>query len=521
MKKYYGPIVLGIIALTLAAPISNATTVLADELSSSESSTEPEVPAEDTKGDNNEEGIQPGTTDPTDNAYKGTIDLVFQRDDPSYPVKENGVELTFSKLDTYENKTLKLDHYAYFDGKGFIATDKDGKTISDTHTVIPMKIDKDGNITIDPDYINENDQIRGKYELTVEGVKSQIDTFINKDFPTTYLDIYSSSDQEKFNEVYQNLSAELKDENSKLNDDMTLDELKNVEDEVVKTVRTYTTMIDIRTTRTDDFVDKDNKYSPEDVKVINSGKLYPRAIKFIPIVKGAEVYFPNYTGKNRDEYLGITFNEDGTKIEKAEITDSNKKRIKTNTQTTVWMTNFITSAIPDYAVTTENQPVNNTNHSSSSHHHTSTNNNKPAEIITNNKVVESVENVTFLTTPYTDTTLFDDNGNKIPNVSLKDNSSWKVDKFMTLNNVKYGRVATNEWVKMSNGLSITPNKAVVRTQNKITGLVDANGKKVTNRALAGNTPWYSDMTAEINGQIMYRVSNTEWVPASDVNQTNN
>lgn len=518
MKKHYGPIVLGIIALTLAAPVSNATTVLAEEATGSESTTEQSNSSESTESKN-----QTGTTTPTTDEYSGKTDLILQRPDQPAPglYKISDAEFTFSKLDTYENQTIKTDDL-YHDGEGYIVTDKDGKSTSDTHTVIPMKIDKDGNITVNPDYITGNGEIRTKLGLTVEGVRSQIDTFISKDFTTTYLNVYSSSDPDKFNEVYSKLSSELKAEDTKVSDEMTSDALSSLENEVVKTIRTYTTIVGLKIIQTDDYVGKGEDKAT--IETINKTKLNPRAIEFIPIVKGAEVYFLNHTGKNRDEYLGIKFNEDGNKIVKAEVTDSNKKPIKTNTKIKVWMSNFLSDVVPNYAVETNNTPVNNTNNTNHSNnnssHHTTTNSNntKPIENNTPDKNVHTVTNVVFLTTPYTDTRLFDDDGNIVPNVSLQDNTQWVVDKFMTIDNVVYGRVATNEWVKMSNGLNITPKKSVVHTHNKITGLVDANGKKVTNRALAGNTPWFSDMTAEINGQVMYRVSNTEWVPASDVNQ---
>ena len=57
MKKHYGPIVLGIIALTLAAPVSNATTVLAEETAGSESTTgsETETPSKETNKENTSE----------------------------------------------------------------------------------------------------------------------------------------------------------------------------------------------------------------------------------------------------------------------------------------------------------------------------------------------------------------------------------------------------------------------------------------------------------------------------------
>ena len=101
MKKHYGPIVLGIIALTLAAPVSNATTVLAGETTGSESTTEQSNSSERTESKN-----QTGTTTPTTDEYSGKTDLILQRPDQPAPglYKISDAEFTFSKLDTYENQ---------------------------------------------------------------------------------------------------------------------------------------------------------------------------------------------------------------------------------------------------------------------------------------------------------------------------------------------------------------------------------------------------------------------------------
>ena len=47
-------------------------------------------------------------------------------------------------------------------------------------------------------------------------------------------------------------------------------------------------------------------------------------------------------------------------------------------------------------------------------------------------------------------------------------------------------------------------------------LYDINGKRSEKRALAGNTAWFSDRSAIINGEKMYRVATNEWVKASDI-----
>jgi len=543
MKKYYGPIVLGLIALTLAAPVTNATTVLAsgDDSSTKTDTDTAATPSVDTPATNSIDGSttktntdkdttvpsgdnQTGDT-PTPNKYTGTVSFTLQAINGSDkvgsivvgPVEINDIKLSFSKLDTYEDQTLSLGREHYYDGKGYVITNKDGQSISNTHTVVPMKIDKDGKITIDPDYINDKKQLFTTLDYSADGIRNQIGTFVDN-IGESYQQHFSSSNPEKFSELYDNLSTELKAEKAKLNDNLTQSELVAIENEVVKTIATYTTTVGIKVIRTDDYVNENEK--PSVVAYYNKTKLSPRAELFIPVVKGAEVYFNNSTGKHRNEFIGITFNDAGNQIIKAEVTDSKKQRIKTNTKVKIWMQNGVTSDAPLYAAITDNDlPDSTTNpNSGSSNHHATTNNNKSTTTpsINQPKWKDLPKKEVFLVTPYTDTSLFDDNGNEIKDMELTGNTSWTIDKYMTLGNILYGRVATNKWVKLSTGLRITPNKTVVHTQNKFTGLVDSKGKKITNRALDKNTPWRSDMTATINGQKMYRVATNEWISATDL-----
>ena len=76
-------------------------------------------------------------------------------------------------------------------------------------------------------------------------------------------------------------------------------------------------------------------------------------------------------------------------------------------------------------------------------------------------------------------------------------------------------MATNEWAKLADGLEVTPLNQNVFTKNDAR-LYQANGQKVTNRALAKNTAWRTDKSATINGQTMYRVATNEWVSANDL-----
>lgn len=120
------------------------------------------------------------------------------------------------------------------------------------------------------------------------------------------------------------------------------------------------------------------------------------------------------------------------------------------------------------------------------------------------------------------TQLFNIEGKAVRNRALMANTSWAVDKQMTLNGTTYYRVATNEWVKVSDGAEITitesavVNRTVRTSGNSAKRLYTSTGQLVGNRALAANTPWFSDKSAVINGQKMYRVATNEWVSANDL-----
>lgn len=116
--------------------------------------------------------------------------------------------------------------------------------------------------------------------------------------------------------------------------------------------------------------------------------------------------------------------------------------------------------------------------------------------------------------PSEDATTYDDNGNATSAV-LSKATAWSVDRQMDINGLTYYRVGTNEWVKKSDGIEVFPNKTVVDTSRQA-GLYTSTGKAITNRGLAANTPWYTDQSATINGQKMYRVATDEWVASSDI-----
>lgn len=133
-------------------------------------------------------------------------------------------------------------------------------------------------------------------------------------------------------------------------------------------------------------------------------------------------------------------------------------------------------------------------------------------------------NTTGVTVPHSKTVLtkktahlYDKNGKEVTNRALGVNSGWKSDQMMVLNGETYYRVATNEYVKVSDIVEYQMNVSTVKTSSgSAKYLYDVNGKKSSDRALAANTAWFTDKAAVINGEKMYRVATNEWVKASDI-----
>ncbi|WP_125590108.1 SLAP domain-containing protein [Companilactobacillus jidongensis] len=126
------------------------------------------------------------------------------------------------------------------------------------------------------------------------------------------------------------------------------------------------------------------------------------------------------------------------------------------------------------------------------------------------------------------TQLFNINGKAVRNRALMANTDWAVDKKMVLSGTTYYRVATNEWVKVTDGTEVTEitkdslikvdifNKTITTSGNSPKRLYTAKGQLIGNRALAPNTPWFSDTALTTNGQTLYRVATNEWVNANDL-----
>lgn len=115
-------------------------------------------------------------------------------------------------------------------------------------------------------------------------------------------------------------------------------------------------------------------------------------------------------------------------------------------------------------------------------------------------------------------TLFDEHGNVVE-PELTAGSDWLFDRYTEINNVKYYRVSTNEFVKDQSVLPYVAVDGVVNADNNVT-VYNENGIE-SGRNLSANTSWKIDKVAVINGIKMYRVSTNEWVKADAVTLSKN
>ncbi|CAJ1179242.1 hypothetical protein LCR01_04380 [Companilactobacillus crustorum] len=104
----------------------------------------------------------------------------------------------------------------------------------------------------------------------------------------------------------------------------------------------------------------------------------------------------------------------------------------------------------------------------------------------------------------------------VPGKVLPKGSLWRSDEENTQGKVIYYRVGTNEWIGNNSSYSYEDQDLVIETKNKVQRLTTAEGKMVTNRALAPKTDWKIDRLANINGKSYYRVATNEFVPADEV-----
>lgn len=517
MKKHYGPIVLGIIALTLAAPVSNATTVLAGEVTGSEGTAENQIPdsQEETDQPTDEEIISTLKSNLKKNleklkeksslnslvaAQKTTLSDAYNNlsakaekdlsidelgtlidQTNKYLAEDAKIPYTYTtpkdvtingKADTLASRKILFDDpenakltMSSDDAEYLSFSNKEGKT-TDT---IPLSLDENGEFSIDSDYLDADGKLNLTSSLTKEDLNNTIQNL--KDRFTTFND----DDKVALDNFYDTLTKNL----DGLNDNSTYTEILNAKDTLNREIAENTTTI---------YYDS-NKMMIE-----------------VPLLKGHSI-----SGRTtRDSFLNLTFNEDATKVTAAQVVDLKGNPVKVDSKYQVGLGTLENQTQTD-PVTLNNELKPRTNHDSSSNKPETE---KPTIKPTHTKSISNHQ-TTFYALPNTIATLFDENGNALKNRALGGDSSWHADKLMKLDGVNYLRVATNEWAKLADGLEVTPLNQNVFTKNDAR-LYQANGQKVTNRALAKNTAWRTDKSATINGQTMYRVATNEWVSANDL-----
>lgn len=122
------------------------------------------------------------------------------------------------------------------------------------------------------------------------------------------------------------------------------------------------------------------------------------------------------------------------------------------------------------------------------------------------------------------------NGSQDNYTGLPHGSEWKFYEVAAwANGEYYYRVDSHgDWVSARDATLISttqitgfnsvqkPFTNTITTKNQIAYLTKQDGTNVKNRALAPNTPWYTDKVAIINGVVMYRVATNEWVKETDL-----
>lgn len=609
MKKHYGPIVLGIIALTLAAPVSNATTVLAEGVTGSEGTTE-----------------ENQSQDPLTKTFD-----VKTYDIESKEVGSISVTHTFKEVGVAEDVELTLP------ANYFIVTPKnDAESTNDYH--VPFTLDENGNVTIDSTKTNGQGQlpiVDTTGNKNPENVKNALEKFtpkydefkssvpidsLNGSTTTTKnIENFITETDEKIDNAEIKSVSEINELITQMNQLQQDYQNKILLNDITVSVKSSTTTItDVPTesgSSTSDIdvskgnvpglsgsinISADGKVTPngdlaidsekstikaaqseveslkfdltveknnhkpflgsnkilEDAYEIYAEKLDELTNKVTPDKTSEEIkairtdlnnlkseYTTNINMIKSDGtgsistfsflkikngsittinppkgYITLNFDKNG-KIEKAFISDRDGNQIKTNDKFKFWAGDIKYGEngqviIPEDAITTTNSSSSSNNSNTQNHNNNKPETEKPATKPTHIKSISNHQ-TTFYALPNTIATLFDENGNALKNRALGGDSSWYADKLMNLDGVNYLRVATNEWAKLADGLEVTPLNQNVFTKND-TRLYQANGQKVTNRALAKNTAWRTDKSATINGQTMYRVATNEWVSANDL-----
>lgn len=127
----------------------------------------------------------------------------------------------------------------------------------------------------------------------------------------------------------------------------------------------------------------------------------------------------------------------------------------------------------------------------------------------------------------------DDSMSKVSNRGLAPDSGWYSDEKVTIQDITYLRVATNEWARADQVYRYVAHKSNVLTNNNSGSsykrLLSAEDNTISNRSLGNGTTWYTDRIAylgknadvkdsNLSSQKYYRVATNEFVSANDVSE---
>jgi len=571
MKKYYGPIVLGIAALTVAAPIVNTTTVLAgvDDTTTDTKSEDDIIPYTGSftfKTDSGEETRDTTVYLPS-NAKVGDdfdveapkfddyfnqptdtfVSVIIGKDDTVTFSKDNlltysnsiNKPVTFDTNLTDSNKTITttdtvslkvneptpvkvptVNGYYSLDKIIYVTADKNG-TITPDHSITYIKTDDDtvtGKATIASNLkdktITSTDDITGQIGQDNLFVKvPQVDGY------------YTNQKQVKVNiDKNKNITTDKVTYTAKNADTVTGNVIIN------QTIGSFGNPVPISipvsgqkdSTFNIDVpdlagykYDKDkfkqivvNIYKDGTIKATPSTIDYYNHIQTEFITVPKTAKYPDGKWKLNIEYLNT---DDGTGYPLPNIKGyyATDSEGKKTSSILIYIKDGKLSIHP----ITWHKISNNSNH-----HNTSSNTTKPTtKPETKPAQTKSIKShqATFYALPNQITSLYNENGQVLKDRALSGNSSWLSDKLMTLDGVNYLRVATDEWAKLADGLEVNPISENIYTKNEAR-LYAANGDTIKTRALAKNSAWRTDKSATINGQTMYRVATNEWVSSADL-----
>jgi len=521
MKKYYGPIVLGIAALTVAAPIVNTTTVLAGT---------DDATAKVTAGDDQQAVKEDDTTN-----YTGDLNYTVDGD--------TATQLTAKDVTVAIPNNSKVGDKVEVDAPLI-------KGLLKNTSKIQATVAEDNKVTFDsailPDY---SDMVTGKVTFTTNltdisaPVVSSADISVKngeskdvkvpevKDYSTTQetVKVKGAIDDNGVGTLTSEKITYIKDSDDTSKDNVsgtvTVTGLINGTEQPVKIgvngKKGSTVEVD---------VPKVNEKIPDIpsilVKISDDGKTFTTGYKN----KNGDFESSDSIIVTYSDHIGsITFDLPNNKTEIRSFSYNNNTRtlnlpLPTLPNNYYWVDKngkkitMLEVNIKDGKLVYDTPTFKKSTTNNHSNHHSNNSTTKPTiKPETKPEPTKSIRSyqATFYALPNKITSLYNENGQVLKDRALSGNSSWLADKLMTLDGVNYLRVATDEWAKLADGLEVNPLSENIYTKNEAR-LYTANGDIVRSRALAGNTAWHTDKSATINGQTMYRVATNEWVSSADL-----